>query len=293
MIDVISLQKRYGNISALTNVSLSVARGQVVGFVGPNGSGKSTTLRIISGLERCDSGRCTVDGIDAANLSHPWSKLATVLDRQGVNGELTALQAMQALGSAYGVPSERITSLIEMVGLGYAKRRRVRSYSLGMKQRLSLALALLAEPDYLVLDEPMNGLDPDGILWLRNFLLNYRSQGGGVLLSSHTLSEVEIISDVFVIIKDGITVWKGPKEQLLDSATTHVKAQDQSSLLKALDRLGYEFEVHADGVYVQKEFPASLGPKLVSEGVPITCLKEVDRSLEDIYLSFSKENERE
>lgn len=290
MIEVKSLQKRYGNVVALKDVSLTVEKGQVVGFVGPNGSGKSTTLRIISGLERCDLGVCTVDGVDAGSLSDSWAKLATLLDRQGVNGELTALQAMQALGAAYGVPSERINSLIEMVGLDYAKRRKVRAFSLGMKQRLNIALALIAEPKYLVLDEPMNGLDPDGILWLRDFLLSYRSQGGGVLLSSHTLSEVEIISDVFVVIKNGVTVWRGGKERLLDRATTYVEAQDQSVLVDTLNQLGYEFEVRADGVYVQRESPALLGPKLVSQGVPITCLKEVDKSLEDIYLSFSMED---
>lgn len=289
MIKVSCLQKKYGDIRALEDVSLTVETGQIVGFVGPNGSGKSTTLRIIAGLEKADSGNCTVDGVEAGKLADPWSKLATLLDRQGVNGELTAMHAMSALGAAYGVPSERIMSLIGTVGLDHARHRRVKSFSLGMKQRLNIALALLAEPSYLILDEPMNGLDPDGILWLRDFLSNYRNQGGGVLLSSHTLSEVEIISDVFVIIKNGQTVWTGTKEKLVSGTTTHVTAQQQSVLVDALKRLDYAFEIVANGIFVKEVSPVVLGPKLVNLGVPITCLKEVDRSLEDVYLSFSSE----
>lgn len=289
MIRAESLQKKYGTVAALRDVSLSVNSGEIVGFIGPNGSGKSTSLRIISGLEREDQGSCTIDGEPAGRISHPWSTVATLLDRQGVNGELSASRALSALASAYKVSSDRVTSLLAAVGLDQAKDRKVRTFSLGMKQRLNIALALIAEPTYLILDEPMNGLDPDGILWFREFLFTYRNRGCGILLSSHTLSEVEAIADTFVMIKNGSTVWQGSKAQLARTAHSKVAATDQALLCAVLEKLKYQFVSEEGRVFVRDVPPETLGPILYHEGVALTHLGEVSNSLEDLYLSFSSD----
>jgi len=244
------LEKKYGQHTALDNVSVRVEAGSIVGFVGPNGAGKSTTLRIIAGLESADSGTSEIDGERSGRLSSPWSKMGTLLDRQGVNGELTAVRAVRALGEAYGVPSSEMEEILDTVDLMYAKNRKVKTFSLGMKQRLNLALALIAHPDYLLLDEPMNGLDPDGIMWLREFFGSFRDEGGGILLSSHTLTEVEAVADEIVVIKEGRTVWTGSTDRMSGASGSVVAADDNGKLVDVLRRRAYEFSSGSDLVHV-------------------------------------------
>ena len=291
MIIAHELEKKYGQHTALDNVSVRVEAGSIVGFVGPNGAGKSTTLRIIAGLESADSGISEIDGERSGRLSSPWSKMGTLLDRQGVNGELTAVRAVRALGEAYGVPSSEMEEILDTVDLMYAKNRKVKTFSLGMKQRLNLALALIAHPDYLLLDEPMNGLDPDGIMWLREFFGSFRDEGGGILLSSHTLTEVEAVADEIVVIKEGRTVWTGSTDRMSGASGSVVAADDIGRLVDVLRRREYEFSSDSDLVHVAAVEPGTLGRVLYEEGVVVTHLTEERTSLEQLYLSLKGNGE--
>lgn len=291
MIIAHELEKKYGQHTALDNVSVRVEAGSIVGFVGPNGAGKSTTLRIIAGLESADSGTSEIDGERSGRLSSPWSKMGTLLDRQGVNGELTAVRAVRALGEAYGVPSSEMEDILDTVDLMYAKNRKVKTFSLGMKQRLNLALALIAHPDYLLLDEPMNGLDPDGIMWLREFFGSFRDEGGGILLSSHTLTEVEAVADEIVVIKEGRTVWTGSTDRMSGASGSVVAADDNGKLVDVLRRRAYEFSSGSDLVHVAAVEPGTLGRVLYEEGVVVTHLTEERTSLEQLYLSLKGNGE--
>ncbi len=291
MIIAHELEKKYGQHTALDNVSVRVEAGSIVGFVGPNGAGKSTTLRIIAGLESADSGTSEIDGERSGRLSSPWSKMGTLLDRQGVNGELTAVRAVRALGEAYGVPSSEMEEILDTVDLMYAKNRKVKTFSLGMKQRLNLALALIAHPDYLLLDEPMNGLDPDGIMWLREFFGSFRDEGGGILLSSHTLTEVEAVADEIVVIKEGRTVWTGSTDRMSGASGSVVAADDNGKLVDVLRRRAYEFSSDSDLVHVAAVEPGTLGRVLYEEGVVVTHLTEERTSLEQLYLSLKGNGE--
>ncbi len=291
MIIAHELEKKYGQHTALDNVSVRVEAGSIVGFVGPNGAGKSTTLRIIAGLESADSGISEIDGERSGRLSSPWSKMGTLLDRQGVNGELTAVRAVRALGEAYGVPSSEMEEILDTVDLMHAKNRKVKTFSLGMKQRLNLALALIAHPDYLLLDEPMNGLDPDGIMWLREFFGFFRDEGGGILLSSHTLTEVEAVADEIVVIKEGRTVWTGSTDRMSGASGSVVAADDNGRLVDVLRRREYEFSSDSDLVHVAAVEPGTLGRVLYEEGVVVTHLTEERTSLEQLYLSLKGNGE--
>ena len=291
MIIAHELEKKYGQHTALDNVSVRVEAGSIVGFVGPNGAGKSTTLRIIAGLESADSGISEIDGERSGRLSSPWSKMGTLLDRQGVIGELTAVRAVRALGEAYGVPSSEMEEILDTVDLMHAKNRKVKTFSLGMKQRLNLALALIAHPDYLLLDEPMNGLDPDGIMWLREFFGFFRDEGGGILLSSHTLTEVEAVADEIVVIKEGRTVWTGSTDRMSGASGSVVAADDNGRLVDVLRRREYEFSSDSDLVHVAAVEPGTLGRFLYEEGVVVTHLTEERTSLEQLYLSLKGNGE--
>ena len=291
MIIAHELEKKYGQHTALDNVSVRVEAGSIVGFVGPNGAGKSTTLRIIAGLESADSGISEIDGERSGRLSSPWSKMGTLLDRQGVNGELTAVRAVRALGEAYGVPSSEMEEILDTVDLMHAKNRKVKTFSLGMKQRLNLALALIVHPDYLLLDEPMNGLDPDGIMWLREFFGFFRDEGGGILLSSHTLTEVEAVADEIVVIKEGRTVWTGSTDRMSGASGSVVAADDNGRLVDVLRRREYEFSSDSDLVHVAAVEPGTLGRVLYEEGVVVTHLTEERTSLEQLYLSLKGNGE--
>ena len=217
--------------------------------------------------------------------------MGTLLDRQGVNGELTAVRAVRALGEAYGVPSSEMEEILDTVDLMHAKNRKVKTFSLGMKQRLNLALALIAHPDYLLLDEPMNGLDPDGIMWLREFFGFFRDEGGGILLSSHTLTEVEAVADEIVVIKEGRTVWTGSTDRMSGASGSVVAADDNGKLVDVLRRRAYEFSSDSDLVQVAAVEPGTLGRVLYEEGVVVTHLTEERTSLEQLYLSLKGNGE--
>ena len=189
------------------------------------------------------------------------------------------------------MPSSEMEEILDTVDLMYAKNRKVKTFSLGMKQRLNLALALIAHPDYLLLDEPMNGLDPDGIMWLREFFGSFRDEGGGILLSSHTLTEVEAVADEIVVIKEGRTVWTGSTDRMSGASGSVVAADDNGKLVDVLRRRAYEFSSDSDLVHVAAVEPGTLGRVLYEEGVVVTHLTEERTSLEQLYLSLKGNGE--
>ncbi|MDO4901518.1 ATP-binding cassette domain-containing protein [Actinomyces sp.] len=288
MIEIKNVSKRYGDVIAVSDVSVEVRPGGIVGFVGPNGAGKSTTLRMCVGMEQPDDGVCLIDGTPVHELPSPWSLFGCVLDRQGVIGGITGGVAMRSVARGYGIPDSRVEFVAEQVGIAYAADRRVGSYSLGMRQRLNLAIALLAEPRYLILDEPMNGLDPDGIIWLRDFLREFRDTGGGVLLSSHTLSEVQEIADSLTIIKQARVSWTGALEDAVSSrGRIFVSTTENDRLVEVCRRAGIDARFGDGVVLVRSCEPEVLGMLLRDNAFVPLRLEAESTSLEDFYLSVS------
>jgi ABC-2 type transport system ATP-binding protein len=212
------LSKVFGKIRAVDRLSFTVEPGSVTGFLGPNGAGKTTTLRMVLGLVRPTGGVATIGGLQYRNLPRPLSRVGASLESSSFHPARTGRNHLRVLCTAAGIPLQRADEVLDLVGLGPAGKRKVRGYSLGMRQRLGLAAALIGDPRVLVLDEPANGLDPDGIHWLRTFLRGYARDGGAVLVSSHVLPEVERLADDVVIISAGRAVRQGPLAELTAGA---------------------------------------------------------------------------
>jgi len=213
------LVKRYKDVTAVDDLSANVEAGRITGFLGPNGAGKSTALRCLLGLAAATEGEALIEGHLYSQLPHPMKKVGAVLDSSGFNGALTATQNLKVICTAGGLDSGRIPELLKLVELDHASHKRTKGYSLGMRQRLSLAAALLGDPDILVLDEPANGLDPVGIAWLRTFLRNLATAGKTVLVSSHQLAEMQHTVDDVIIINRGRLIAAGPMAQVTEGQT--------------------------------------------------------------------------
>lgn len=219
----VDLAKSFGTTDALTGVSVVARPGRVTGFIGPNGAGKSTSLRILTGLTRADRGSATVEGIPFAHLRAPSQMVGVVGDMTGAHPAMTARGHLQTHAALAGVSSSRIDEVLADVDLTAAAERRIRGFSTGMRQRLALATALLGDPSALILDEPTNGLDPSGIIWLRSRLRAFADAGGTVLVSSHVLTELQQVIDDLVLIADGRTLWSG---SLADFTREHGSLED-------------------------------------------------------------------
>lgn len=216
---ITNLVKRYKDVLAVNNLSFSVASGRITGFLGPNGAGKSTTLRCLLALAKPTSGSATIFGAPYAELVHPLNRVGVVLDSRGFNPGLSAHTNLSIVAHAAGISLKRIPEVLEQVEIEHAARRAVKGFSLGMKQRLSLAGALLGDPEVLILDEPANGLDPQGISWLRQFLRGLATEGRTVLVSSHQLAEMQNTVDDVVIINRGSLVSEGTMSSIIGSGT--------------------------------------------------------------------------
>ena len=212
MITVDSLTRRYDGITAVEDVSFTALPGRVTGFLGPNGAGKSTTMRVLVGLTAPTSGAATVNGARFAELPNPGLEVGVLLDASAQHAGRTGREVLTLASDTMGLPRSRVDEIIGLVGLTSDEAgRRVRTYSLGMRQRLGIATALLGDPEVLVLDEPANGLDPAGIRWMRDLLRGFADRGGTVLLSSHLLHEIEVVADDLVVIGKGRIVAAGTK----------------------------------------------------------------------------------
>jgi ABC-2 type transport system ATP-binding protein len=299
MIKVESLTKRYADFTAVDDVTFTAAPGRVTGFLGPNGAGKSTTMRIIVGLTPATSGTADVCGRRFADLANPGLEVGVLLDASAQHAGRTGREILTLGQRMMGLPSRRVDEMLDLVSLTPNEAgRRVRHYSLGMRQRLGIATALLGEPDVLILDEPANGLDPAGIRWMRDLLRDYADRGATVLLSSHLLHEIEVIADDLVVIGNGRIVAQGTKAELLRSAGTLVRTPDVLGLSNALTTFGVAFAAshatgHADAMRVEAE-PGLVGYVAREAGVALLELRPAESAgLEEMFLELTAETQRE
>ncbi|MGY2067119.1 ABC transporter ATP-binding protein [Blastococcus sp. SYSU DS0619] len=288
MITVSGLTKKYGDQTVVDDVSFSLEPGTVTGFLGPNGAGKTTTMRMLTGLVPATAGTATVDGRPYADLANPGAVMGTLLDASAVHPGRTGAAHLRLLASAIGVPGSRVDEVLGLVGLGDAARRRIGGYSLGMRQRLGIAGALLAEPPVLMFDEPANGLDPEGIRWMRDLLRGHAARGGTVLLSSHLLGEVEHTVDRLLVIDGGRIVADGPVATLLGGDGVVVRAVDPVSFAAALEAAGFHVERGDDGaLVVTGADPRAIGTVAASGGHVLTDLRPVQRDLEALFFQLT------
>ncbi|MET7749594.1 ATP-binding cassette domain-containing protein [Micromonospora sp. NPDC005367] len=293
MISVENLSKRYGRHQAVDDVSFRCEPGTVTGFLGPNGAGKSTTLRMICGLTSPTTGRATVVGRPYRDLENPGREIGVLLDASAQHAGRTGREALGVAAYTMGLDRRAVAAKLELVGLdGAAARRRVRAYSLGMRQRLGLALALLGDPRVLILDEPANGLDPEGIFWMRGLLRDFADRGGTVLLSSHLLREVEAVADRLVVIGGGRIVAQGDKTELLSGNGTLVRARDAEALRRAMAAAGLTVQETGDGLLVHAETEA-VGQASADAGVVLTELRPAGGGLEHLFLTLTAESTKE
>jgi ABC-2 type transport system ATP-binding protein len=294
MINVASLTRTYGAFVAVDDITFTAEAGRVTGFLGPNGAGKSTTMRIMVGLTPATSGSVEINGQRFAELPNPGLDVGVLLDASAQHAGRTGREILTVAQKMMGLPARRVDEMLDIVSLTEAEaNRRVRHYSLGMRQRLGIATALLGDPGVLILDEPANGLDPAGIRWMRDLLRGYADGGGTVLLSSHLLHEIEVIADDLVVIGQGRIVAQGSKAELLAAAGTLVRTADVDRLARALH------EASVVTTPIDGGLRADADPELVGEtahraGVVLRELRAADGAgLEEMFLELTAETARE
>ncbi|MCK0112080.1 ATP-binding cassette domain-containing protein [Ornithinimicrobium sp. F0845] len=295
MIQVQNLVTKYGDFTAVDDVSFTAEAGRVTGFLGPNGAGKSTTMRVMTGLTPATSGTATVLGTPYAQLTNPGRHVGVLLDASAQHAGRTGREVLALGAMTLGIDNRRVDQMLEVVGLTQKEsKRRVRNYSLGMRQRLGLASALLGDPKVLILDEPANGLDPAGIRWMRDLLGTFAAEGGTVLLSSHLLHEIERIADDIVVIGRGRIVASGTKEELLRPSGSLVRSIDDQRLEAALVAEGIAVSaLPGGGLSVEAETPR-VGSIAFSAGLMLTELRGADsQGLEEMFLTLTSDDARQ
>ncbi|MFJ9610057.1 ABC transporter ATP-binding protein [Kitasatospora sp. NPDC101176] len=294
MIDVVNLTKSYGDRTVVDRLSFRAEPGVVTGFLGPNGAGKSTTMRMILGLDRPTRGTATVNGRAYATSPAPMSEIGALLDAGAVYGARSASDHLWCLARANGIGRRRVTEVLRQVGLEDAARRRIGRFSLGMRQRLGIAAALLGDPPVVMLDEPVNGLDPEGIIWMRTLLRRLATEGRTVLLSSHLMSEMEHTADHLVVIGQGRLIADTTVRELIDgSLQTCVRARcaDPDRLAALLARTGAEVHCAPDGLLSITGTDTDEVSGLAAEhGIPLRELAVHRPSLEEVYLELTHQH---
>lgn len=295
MITVEAITKKYRGFTAVDDVSFTARTGRVTGFLGPNGAGKSTTMRMMVGLTAPTSGTATIQGRPYADLPNPGRRVGVLLDASAQHNGRTGREILTIAQRTMGLPATRVEEMLDRVSLTEAEAsRRVRNYSLGMRQRLGIATALIGAPEVLILDEPANGLDPAGIRWMRDLLRDYADRGGTVLLSSHLLHEIEVVADDLVVIGNGRIVAAGTKDELLAAAGTVVRTAAASRLRGALGAAGISSTSGADGALRTDADPARVGEVALAAGVALTELRSADGAgLEEMFLELTADSQRE
>ena len=299
MITVESLTKTYGAFRAVDDVSFTARPGRVTGFLGPNGGGKSTSMRVMVCLTPPTSGTATVCGRRFADLPNPGREVGVLLDASAQHAGRTGREILTIAQRTMGLPKSRVDEMIAQVSLTSSEAdRRVRNYSLGMRQRLGIATALLGDPEVLILDEPANGLDPAGIRWMRDLLRGYADQGATVLLSSHLLHEIEVVADDLVVIGNGRIVAQGTKSELLASAGTLVRTRDVPGMSAALAAAGIEHSLSAaaggtDALRVEADAEL-VGSVALDARIPLLELRAAEGAgLEEMFLELTADDQRE
>jgi ABC-2 type transport system ATP-binding protein len=288
-IEFAGVTKRFGTVTAVSDLSFRVEPGRVTGFLGPNGAGKTTTLRMLLGLVTPTAGSATIGGVRYRDLPSPLSSVGSALEAASFHPGRTARDHLGVYATAARIDPKRVPVVLDTVGLSAHATRRVGGYSLGMRQRLGLAFALLGDPGVLVLDEPINGLDPEGIKWIRGFLRQLAAEGRTVLISSHLLSEVQQSVDEVVIIARGTLVHRGPLSSLeIEGAATKVivDSPNREQLLAALTAASATFEVARAGILVSGLEPGQIGHIAFVAGVEVSSLHRQKSGLEDSFLAM-------
>ncbi len=295
MIKVETLTKKYGATTAVDDITFTARSGHVTGFLGPNGAGKSTTLRIMVSLTPPTSGSATINGQRFADLPNPGVEVGVLLDASAQHAGRTGREILTIAQRTMGLPAGRVDEMLDLVGLTESEsQRRVRNYSLGMRQRLGIGTALIGDPGVLILDEPANGLDPGGIRWMRDLLRDFANRGGTVLLSSHLLHEIEVIADDIVVIGHGRIVAQGTKAELLQTAGTMVRSTDLDRLARVLGVSGIHATHSGDGALRTDAAPDLVGQAALAGGVALTELRNADGAgLEEMFLELTADTQRE
>ncbi|GAA1318826.1 ABC transporter ATP-binding protein [Leucobacter albus] len=297
MIEARGLTKHYGVKKAVDNVSFTIKPGQVTGFLGPNGAGKSTSMRLMVGLDKPSAGTVTVNGERYSGLRAPLAEIGVLLDAKGVHPGRSARSHLRALAATHGISDKRVNEVIELTGLESVANKRVGGFSLGMGQRLGIAAALLGDPKVLILDEPVNGLDPDGVLWVRNLLRHLASQGRTVLLSSHLMSEMAQTADHVIVLGRGRVVADAPISDFVGNGTARVTVRSpQAAELASLvmtGREGIDLQPldRGDGAGFSAAglAAAEIGEIAARNGIVLHELTPVTGSLEDAYLQLTRD----
>ena len=283
------LTKKFGTLTAVDDLSFTVEPGRITGFLGPNGAGKTTTLRMLLGLVRQTSGTATIGGKRYAEIPQPQRVVGAALEATNFHPGRSGRNPLLVLADTAGVDTRRVDEMLELVGIPAAARRRAGGYSMGMRQRLGLAAAMLGDPQVLLLDEPANGLDPEGIRWLRGFLRHLSGEGKTILVSSHMLQEVEQTVDDVVIIANGRLIKQGPIQELHGEATALVRSADPAMLAQALDRAGLASSPIEDGALtVHTGDLRQIGEVALAAGVAVHELRGRDADLEALFFALTE-----
>ncbi|MDO0931331.1 ABC transporter ATP-binding protein [Streptomyces sp. DG2A-72] len=290
-IEVQALTKEFGTRRAVDRLTFRVLPGRVTGFLGPNGAGKSTTMRLVLGLDRPTSGTATVGGRAYATFREPLRHVGALLDAQAAHGSRTGRDHLRTLAASNRIPSSRVDEVLEETGLASVARRRVRTYSLGMRQRLGIAAALLGDPEVVMLDEPSNGLDPEGIIWIRRLLRRLAGEGRTVLVSSHLMNETASFADHLVVLGRGRLLADTPMREFIHARvqpSVRIRTTDATTLKDVLARHGHDAVEHEDGHWtVPHARVDDIGRLTSAAGVPILELSTEEGTLEQAYLDLT------
>nr|WIW80114.1 Bacitracin transport ATP-binding protein BcrA [Streptomyces aureus] len=290
-IDVRDLTKEYGARRAVDDITFTVPPGRVTGFLGPNGAGKSTTMRLVLGLDRPTSGSAGLGGRPYASLREPLRTVGALLDAGAALGSRTGRDHLRVLAATHRIQDRRVDEVLEETGLAPAARRRVRTYSLGMRQRLGIAAALLGDPEVVMLDEPSNGLDPEGIVWIRGLLRRLADEGRTVLVSSHLMNETASFADHLVVLGRGRLLADTPMREFIDARVrpaVRVRTSDSDALENALARHGHHAVHHPEGHWTVPDARVDdIGRLATAEGVPLLELTADEGTLEQAYLDLA------
>jgi ABC-2 type transport system ATP-binding protein len=293
MIEAVGLTKRYGDRTAVDQLSFTVRPGQVTGFLGPNGAGKSTTMRMILGLDTPTSGRVTIDGRPFRQLDNPMREVGALLDAKAIHGGRSAYHHLLCLAQTNNLPKRRVGEVLELVGLTEVARKRAKGFSLGMGQRLGIAAALLGDPKILIFDEPVNGLDPEGILWIRNLMKALAAEGRTVLVSSHLMSEMENTADHLLVIGRGRMIADCTVQSFIDQNSelaVRVRTPDPTKLAELVNGAGGRAVPDGEGMLLVSELAMDrIGDLAFDNGVRVHELSPLQASLEQAFMELTRD----
>lgn len=294
MIEARGLGKSYGSKMAVDNVSFTVQPGKVTGFLGPNGAGKSTTMRMIVGLDAPTHGDVMVNGKHYADHRAPLHEVGALLDAKAVHTKRSAYNHLRAMAATHGIPMSRVKEVIEMTGLGAVAKKRVGGFSLGMGQRLGIAAAMLGDPKTLILDEPVNGLDPEGVQWVRHLAKGLAAEGRAVFLSSHLMSEMALTADHLIVIGRGQIIADAPIQDIIDGrgqVRTRVRTDQPQALISALAREGVSSrQLESELLEVTGVDPRQIASTALGNNVLIYELTPLQASLEEAYMQLTQDS---